>query len=129
VSPIHIDDLVFLDEAGLTLSMGLRYGWAPRGKRLVGRVPFKGGARSATILAAMSTGGMLTELVVEGYANKEIFRILVKDWLAAEPGQVVVMDNLDIHKDPEVIAAIEAVGARVVFLPPYSPELNPIEEG
>ena len=105
------------------------YGRAPRGERVVDHVP-AGKYHSTTMLGAVRRDGTVAAMVYEGgtdvpvmetFAGTELRRIL-------RPGDIVVMDNLSAHKDPEVIAAIERAGASVWHLPPYSPDFNPIEQ-
>lgn len=128
VSPIHSEFLVFLDEMGIQYNLTRQYGRAAPGRRVSGSVPFKGGGRT-TLLGAMDIDGPLTEIAFPGYLNTEIFRLFMRDYLAPKlfSGQIVVMDNLKIHKDPLARSYVEKVGATVLDLPPYMPELNPIE--
>lgn len=104
------------------------YGRSPRGERLTARVP-DGRWETTTFLAAMRSTGFVAPLCVEGAINGEIFSAWVEQHLVKtlQPGDVVVLDNLSSHKNARVVAAIESVGAEVRFLPPYSPDLNPIE--
>ena len=103
-------------------------GRSPRGARLIGRVPH-GHWKTTTFLAGLRTSGLTAPLVVEGAINGAVFLAYVRQHLAPTlcRGDVVVMDNLGAHKVAGVAAAIEARGARVEYLPPYSPDLNPIE--
>lgn len=103
-------------------------GRAPRGERLIGRVPH-GHWKTTTFLAALRHDGLAAPLVVDGAINGAIFLAYVQQQLAPtlQPGDLVILDNLSAHKVAGVRRAIEAVGARVVYLPPYSPDLNPIE--
>lgn len=104
-------------------------GRAPRGSRLVDHVPH-GHWKTTTFLAALRLEGLTAPLVVNAPINGEIFRAYVEQHLAPtlRPGDLVIMDNLGSHKVSGVAEAIEARGARLVFLPPYSPDLNPIEQ-
>jgi transposase len=104
------------------------YGRSERGKRLVARVPY-GRWETTTFLGAMRSTGFVAPLCVAGAINSDVFRAWVQQHLvhSLHAGDVVVMDNLSSHKTPDVVAAIEAVGAHVRYLPPYSPDLNPIE--
>lgn len=99
-----------------------------RGTRLLARVPH-GHWKTTTFLAALRTSGLTAPLVVDGAINGAIFLAYVEQHLVPtlKPGDIVVMDNLSAHKVAGVQTAIEAVGARVLYLPPYSPDLNPIE--
>lgn len=121
-------DLVFHDESGVTTKMTPRYGRAPRGERVIEYVPH-GRWRVLTVLGALSHAGVLAAMTVEGATDAAVFRTYLGEVLCPRlrPGQVVVLDNLSAHKAPGVRALIEARGCRLVYLPPYSPDLNPIE--
>lgn len=108
--------------------MARRYGRAYRGHRLVTHTPF-GHWKTLTFLAGLRVSGLTAPLVVDGPMNGELFLAYVKQQLTKtlKPGDIVVMDNLPAHKVAGVREAIEAVGAQLVYLPPYSPDLNPIE--
>jgi transposase len=123
------DRLVFIDETWATTNMTRRYGRAPRGKRLVASVPH-GHWKTSTFVAGLRTTGLTAPLVVDGAMNGDIFRTYVEQVLAPTlvPGDIVILDNLGSHKVAGVREAIEARGASVVYLPPYSPDLNPIEQ-
>ena len=103
-------------------------GRAPVGQRLVAKVPH-GHWRTTTLIAALSTAGIRCSTVVEGAINADVFEAFVTQVLVPKlrPGDVVVLDNLSSHKRAATRAAIEAAGATLLFLPPYSPDLNPIE--
>jgi transposase len=120
---------VFLDETGATTNMIRRYGWAPKGERLVDAAPF-GHWRTTTFIAGLRATGIIAPLVLDGPMNGEAFLAYVEQFLAPalSPGDVVVMDNLAAHKVAGVREAIAAVGASILYLPPYSPDLNPIEQ-
>jgi transposase len=120
---------VFLDETGATTNMVRRYGWSPRGERLVDVAPY-GHWRTTTFVAGLRSTGFVAPLVLDGPMTGEIFRAYVQQFLAPSlaPGDVVVMDNLAAHKVAGVREAVEAAGASVMPLPPYSPDLNPIEQ-
>jgi hypothetical protein len=122
------DDLVFLDECGATTQMTRPGGRCPVGERLVAPVP-QGHWTVLTTIAAMTARGMLAAVTVDAATDAAVFRRFVADAPvpALRPGQVVVMDNLSSHKAPGVREAIEAAGCRLPYLPPYSPDLNPIE--
>ena len=104
------------------------YGRSPRGARLVEAVPY-GRWETTTFLGAMRSTGFVAPLCVEGAINGPLFQAWIEQHLAKvlRSGDVVVMNNLSSHKGTAIIAAIEAVGATVRYLPPYSPDLNPIE--
>lgn len=103
-------------------------GRSPRGARLIDKTPH-GHWKTTTLIAALGVAGMRCATVVDGAVNGDVFRAFVEQVLAPElrPGDVVVMDNLSSHKGVRTREAIEARGARLEFLPPYSPDLNPIE--
>ncbi len=103
-------------------------GRAPRGERLVDKTPH-GHWKTTTLIAALGISGMRCSTVVDGAVNGDVFEAFVEQVLVCElrAGDVVIMDNLSSHKRQRVRELIEAAGARLVFLPPYSPDLNPIE--
>ena len=121
--------LVFVDEMGANTSLAPLYAWSRRGERALARAPRNWGA-NVTLLASMGAQGMGPCLAVEGPTTREVFEVYLKRVLAPSlrPGQVVVMDNLSSHRGPRVRETIEARGCELVYLPPYSPDLNPIEE-
>jgi len=109
--------------------MTRRYGWAPRGERLIAKVPH-GHWKTATFLAALRNDRLDAPCLFDGPINGERFRAYVEQFLVPtlKPGDVVVLDNLGSHKGKAVRQAVRAVGALLVFLPKYSPDLNPIEQ-
>ena len=120
--------LVFLDETGLKTDLTRLRGWAQGGERLVEAIP-GGKWQTNTLVHAVALDGTRAAMVLDGPINGESFAGFC-EWLLApalSPGDLVVMDNLSSHKSVQAVEAIEAVGARVVYLPPYSPDLNPIE--
>lgn len=121
--------LIFLDETWTKTNMTRQYGRAPVGERLVDHVPH-GHWLTTTFLAALRMNGLSAPLVLDGPINGEAFLAWVKQFLVPtlKAGDIVVMDNLSSHKVEGVWEAIEAVGARLEYLPPYSPDLNPIEK-
>lgn len=121
--------LVFVDEMGTNTSLSPLYAWAPRGQRASCSVPRNRGPNT-TLLSSMTLEGMGTSLAVEGATNREVFETYVQRVLAPtlRPGQVVVMDNLTAHKGDRVKELIEERGCQLLYLPPYSPDFNPIEE-
>ncbi len=121
--------LVFVDEMGSNTSLAPVHAWSRRGERAYLSAPRNRG-KNQTLLASMSSEGMGPTLAVQGGTNKAVFEAYVELVLAPSlrPGQVVVMDNLSAHKSEEVRELIEGRGCEVLFLPPYSPDLNPIEE-
>lgn len=121
--------LKFLDEAGSTISMTRLYGRAARGERIYEGAPQNYG-KNITMLACLSENGITAPMTVEGAVDGSVFLEYVKQVLAPTlvKGDVVVMDNLGAHKVKGVRETIEERGARVIYLPPYSPDLNPIEK-
>jgi len=120
---------VFLDETGLNTKMTRLYGRAPRGERLVAAVPH-GHWRTSTFIAGLRQSGIIAPLVLDGPMTGAAFRAYVEQALAPalKPGDVVVMDNLAAHKVAGIEEAIAMTGASLLYLPPYSPDLNPIEQ-
>lgn len=120
--------LVFIDETWATTNMSRRYGRARRGQRLIAKVPH-GHWMTTTFVAALRHDRLTAPLVVDGAMNGAIFRAYVEQQLVPtlRRGDLVVLDNLSAHKVAGVREAIEGAGAEVVYLPPYSPDLNPIE--
>jgi len=119
---------VFIDETWASTNMARRYGRAPRGQRLRVGVPH-GHWKITTFVAGLRRSGLVAPFVLDGPINREAFEAYVGRVLVPElrAGDVVVMDNLSSHKGPSVRAMIEAAGARLLYLPPYSPDFNPIE--
>ena len=109
--------------------MSRSWGWAEKGERVPEAIP-AGHWRSFTLLGAMTTSGLLATMTIEAATDGDVFRAFVEQVLCPrlQPGQVVVMDNLSAHKAAAVRQVIEAVGARLLYLPPYSPDLDPIEK-
>jgi transposase len=120
--------LVFLDESGSQTSMTRTRGRAPRGQRVVAKVP-GGHWKIVTMISAIRTSGPFAAASIVGATDSEVFRTYIREILAPQlrTGDVVVMDNLTPHKAPGVREAIESVGAELRYLPPYSPDFNPIE--
>jgi transposase len=126
---LNPEHLVFIDETGASTKMTRLYGRSPRGQRLVSYVPF-GHWKTTTFVGALRHDQITAPCVFDGPMNGERFRAWVEQFLAPtlRPGDVVVMDNLSSHKVAGVKAAIEKSGASLRYLPPYSPDLNPIEQ-
>ena len=120
--------LVFVDETGLSTKMARLRGRAPRGERCRAGVPH-GHWKTTTFTGALRLEGMTAPFVYDGAMNGPVFLAYVEQVLGPtlSPGDVVIMDNLPAHKGTAIREAIERVGARLVFLPPYSPDFNPIE--
>jgi len=121
--------LVFIDETWTKTNMAALRGWAPRGTRLAAKVPH-GRWKTMTFLAALRHDRVEAPWLIDGPINGERFRLYVDKVLVPtlRPGDIVVMDNLGSHKGKAVRQAIRAVGAKLFFLPKYSPDLNPIEQ-
>lgn len=135
---------VFLDETSATTNMVRRYGWGPRSERLVDAAPPSGRCaacpsggslrdghwRTTTFVAGLRSTCIIAPLVLDGPMTGETFRAYVEQFLAPalSPGDIVVMDNLAAHKVAGVRQAITKAGASILYLPPYSPDLNPIEQ-
>ena len=126
---LNPEKLVFIDETWAATNMARRYGRAPRGQRLVAAIPH-GHWKTSTLVAALRADRLTAPAVFDGAINGAAFLAYVEQVLAPtlDPGDIVVMDNLGSHKVAGVREAIEAAGANLVFLPPYSPDLNPIEQ-
>jgi transposase len=126
---LDIDRLVFIDETWASTNMTRRYGRAPRGDRLVDYVPH-GHWKTTTFVAGLRASGLAAPLVIDGAMNGDLFVAYVEQVLVPElrAGDVVVMDNLSSHKRARVRETIEAAGCTLLYLPPYSPDLNPIEQ-
>ena len=125
---IDPDRVVFIDETWAKTNMTRRWGRNERGARLRAKTPY-GRWETTTFLGAMRSTGFVAPLCVEGAINGQLFEAWVEQHLARtlRAGDVVVMDNLSSHKSRRVLAALEGAGAEVRYLPPYSPDLNPIE--
>jgi transposase len=121
--------LVFIDETWIKTNMAPLYGWGPKGKRLRGFAPH-GHWRTLTFLGALRCDRLTAPCVFDGPINGQCFSAYVEQQLVPvlRPGDIVVMDNLGSHKSALVRQLIRAAGARLWFLPPYSPDLNPIEQ-
>ena len=127
----HLDParLVFIDETWIKTNMAPIRGWGPKGQRLKGFAP-DGRWKTLTFLAALRIDALLAPCVIDGPINGALFRAYVEQLLvpSLSPGDIVVIDNLGSHRSRAVRDAIVAAGARLAFLPPYSPDLNPIEQ-
>lgn len=121
--------LVFIDETGASTKMARLYGRAKRGRRVVGRVPW-GHWKTVTFVAGLRQDAMTAPFAIDCAMNGAIFVAYIRQCLVPtlRPGDIVVLDNLPAHKVAEVRQIVEAVGAELRYLPPYSPDLNPIEQ-
>ena len=120
--------LVFVDETWAKTNMTRLRGWCPAGERLIAAVPH-GHWKTTTLIAALGHRGVRCSATVDGAVNRDVFEAFVGQVLvpALSPGDAVVMDNLSSHKGERARGLVEGAGAGVPFLPPYSPDLNPIE--
>jgi transposase len=127
----HLDPtkLVFIDETWIKTNMAPLRGWAPKGKRLRAYAPH-GHWRTLTFLGALRCDRLTAPCIFDGPINGQSFRAYVEQLLVPtlKPGDIVIMDNLGSHKSAALRQMIRAAGARLWFLPPYSPDLNPIEQ-
>jgi transposase len=121
--------VVFVDEMGTHTSLALLYAYSPIGKRAFFKIPRNHG-KNTTLLTSLHQGGMGPSMAVEGATTSRVFETYVERLLAPalQAGQVVVMDNLRAHKPKRIRELIEERGCELIYLPPYSPDLNPIEE-
>jgi transposase len=120
--------LVFVDESGTNITLAPLYGWAPRGERAYGKAP-RNWDKNITLIASLSAEGIGAAMSVEGATDGAAFQTYVKHFLVPtlKTGQIVVLDNLQVHKSLKVRELIEGAGASVLFLPSYSPDFSPIE--
>jgi transposase len=125
---LDLERLKFVDESGVNLAMTRLYGRAPTGERVVGSVPQNFGP-NVTVLGALAVHGLHAVMTIDGATDTDVFRTYVKQVLGPtlRPGDIVVMDNLRAHKAVGVQQALARRGARLLYLPPYSPDLSPIE--
>ena len=123
------DRLVFIDETATATNMARRYGRAPRGQRCRVAVPH-GHYKTTTVTAGLRASGLTAPMLLDGAMNGARFRAYVEQVLvpALRPGDTVILDNLPAHKVAGVRQSIAAVGAGLLYLPPYSPDFNPIEQ-
>src|SRR5262245_22422142 len=120
--------LVFIDETAVTTNMVRLSGWCPRGERLIGDVPM-GDWKTLTFIAGFRQTGIVAPMVIKGAMNGEAFLAYIEQCLvpALRRGDIVILDNVSFHKVAGIEEAIQAGGAELRYLPPYSPEFNPIE--
>jgi transposase/uncharacterized protein YnzC (UPF0291/DUF896 family) len=128
LSGCALERVKFVDESGMNVAMTRRFGRAPVGQRVHDAVP-KNWGKNITILGALSCGGLDAVMTIKGATDAAVFLTYVSEVLAPtlRPGDLVVMDNLGAHKGEGIATAIEARGARLLYLPPYSPDYSPIE--
>jgi len=129
VAHIRAENLVFLDESGIATNLVRAYARAPRGERANGTAPY-GRWERLTVFGAVSLTGFGACMTLDGAADTDAMLAFVQHVLTPTlvPGQVVVLDNLNVHKAARVRDLIEAAGCTLIFLPPYSPDFNPIEQ-
>lgn len=122
--------LVFVDEMGTNTALSPLYGWSRKGERAYGSVPRLFQGKNTTVLASMSVEGMGPSLAVEGATTSAVFEAYVERVLGPtlSKGQVVIMDNLSAHKGERIRDLVEERGCELIYLPAYSPDMNPIEE-
>ena len=123
------DKLVFVDESGFNLAMTPLYARAPKGQRAYGQVPRNRG-KNTSFLAALSLNGLRAPMTLQGSVDAIAFETYIERVLLPTlvPGQIVILDNHRIHKGDKVAELLASKGCSLLFLPPYSPDLNPIEE-
>jgi len=126
---LDLERLVFIDETWAKTNMAALRGWCARGQRLCAKAPF-GHWKTMTFLAALRCDRIDAPCVIDGPINGQTFELYVDQFLlqTLSHGDVVIMDNLGSHKGPNIRRAIRKAGAHLLFLPPYSPDLNPIEQ-
>lgn len=126
---VEAERLVFVDEMGTNVSLSPLYAWSRKGERAFGSAPRNWG-KNVTLLSSITARGVGPCLAVEGSTTREVFEEYLERVLAPtlQPKQIVVMDNLSAHKGGRVKEIIEARGCELVYLPPYSPDFNPIEQ-
>ncbi len=129
MAEVNLGRFKFLDEAGSNLAMTRLYGRAAKGERVIDTVPQNYG-ENVTMLASLSVSGIAAPMTINGAVDGIVFKVYVEQVLGPtlKAGDVVVMDNLPAHKVAGIKQLIEATGAELIYLPPYSPDLNPIEK-
>jgi transposase len=125
---LDLNRLVFFDESGVNTLMARLRGRSPKGKRLVDSAP-AGRYATLTLMSAVRLDGVVAPMLLDGPVNAETFAGYVEDCLvpALEPNDILIMDNLPAHKSVRITQAVENAGCTLVYLPPYSPDLSPIE--
>ncbi len=124
-----VEALVFVDESGIDSYLHSPYGWSKRGEKVFGEISGKRFARDSFV-AAKCESKILAPLCFQGTCNTKLFDLWIEQFLIPElhPGQVVILDNASFHKSERTRVVIEQAGCQLLFLPPYSPDLNPIEK-
>ena len=128
IGSVNLEDLIFIDEAGVNIAMTRRFARSPQGSRAYGSRP-DGRGKNVTMIGAMSLEGIIAAMTFTGGTNASAFETYVTQVLVPNlwTGATVVMDNFSSHKVTGIREAIEAVGARLIYLSPYSPDFSPIE--
>ena len=123
-----LERLVFIDETSTNTKLIKQKGWAPKGERLIDYAPF-GHWKTQTFIAGLECHSLTAPWVIDGPINRQAFDTYIKTQLAPtlKKGDVVILDNLSSHKSPGAAQILKDIGAWFLFLPPYSPDLNPIE--
>jgi transposase len=129
VTQLDPEQLVFVDESGTHIALTRLYGWAPHDRRATGSAPRNRG-KNTTLVAALAPDGVHVPWMIEGAMDTATFTWYITEQLAPtlRPGQVVVLDNLSVHKAASIRQALEARQCTLLFLPPYSPDFTPIEQ-
>lgn len=129
VRSIVAERFVFVDECSTNISLSPIYARAPKGERALGKAPRNWG-KNVSLICAIDAGGVNPSMSVEGAVDGRAFEAYVEHFLLPKlkPGRIVVMDNLSVHKSKRVQRLVEGAGCELLFLPPYSPDMNPIEE-
>ena len=125
---LDVSRLIFVDQSGFRLGASPRFGWPPRGVDAPGKC-IHGAWQTVTMIGALALDGFRSLMTIDAGTSADVFLAFIEQQLVPNlhPGDIVVMDNLSVHKTAAVLAAIRSAGAEVLFLPPYSPEFNPIE--
>lgn len=125
---MRAEDLVYVDESGIDTFLHRTHGWGKRGEQVMGEVSGKRFARESFV-AGLCAQKVLAPFCYQGTRNSELFNMWVENFLVPDlkPGQVVIWDNATFHKAEKTRRLIEKAGCQIIFLPPYSPDLNPIE--
>lgn len=132
LSQIPKENLIYLDESGFDLNMKKEYGWKARGQRLYDNKSGNRKNKRITVVSAYSnqTKQLIAPMYFEGNTDTKIFNQWIEEFLIPElkPSQIVIMDNASFHKSQKTIELVESANCRLIYLPPYSPDFNPIEQ-
>jgi len=128
ITGILAKDLIFIDESGINLALTRLFARSPQGQRAGGKRPHKRG-KNVSLIGAIGLGGLITQVSLLGTTDGLTFEAFISQKLVPRllPGACVLMDNCSIHKGKEIEALITAAGAKLIYLPPYSPDFSPIE--